>query len=543
VVIQRRVFLSYAWGGPVADALCQKLETESWEVIRDKTAMHPGDLISDFMKAITRADLVVVVLSDKYLRSPYCMTELYGIYQRVQGDKSDFLEHVIPLALDDAKISSWRERAALAEHWEREFKEMEKRSQHLGVEDFKLYKAMQDWHNHVGDMLAYVGDKLHPHGFEQIVENDFAALMRMLGGKPSAAEQQYLKRLIDEIEAKARLYSPLAGIANTRPNLTALDPWKDDPGIELLIRHQTRKRETDDAGKNYDDILTAFGEVPRAALLGAPGAGKSTTLRKLALELARRALAEPKAPYANREAKGTHRAIDRLQHFARKYRYALRLDVVKHIPSIDHAILLDILGKTIADERILKLAERIIASGDRILEQEYEMVWFPGDDLFAICRPRGLPIGNLTSQFWSNCYLNPLDQFIKRELRCAAYLRYVDDMALLSDSKQQLWEWKSAIVERLQSLRLTIHGGPAQAQAAIEGIPWLGFVVFPTHRRLKARKTVEATRRLSERFAEWQEGRKSFGEFDASVQGWINHVRYANTWGLRRCVLDRLAWR
>jgi internalin A len=62
----------------VADALCQKLEAESWEVIRDKTAMHPGDLISDFTKAIMRADLVLVVLSDKYLRSPYCMTELYG---------------------------------------------------------------------------------------------------------------------------------------------------------------------------------------------------------------------------------------------------------------------------------------------------------------------------------------------------------------------------------------------------------------------------------------------------------------------------------
>jgi hypothetical protein len=246
--------------------------------------------------------------------------------------------------------------------------------------------------------------------------------------------------------------------------------------------------------------------------------------------------------YANREGKGTHRAIDRLQRFARKYRYALRLDVVKHFPSIDHAILLGILGKTIADERILNLAARIIASGDRILEQEYEMVWFPGDDLFAICRPRGLPIGNLTSQFWSNCYLNPLDQFVKRELRCAAYLRYVDDMALLSDSKRELWEWKSAILERLRRLRLTIHEGAAQVQKTVAGVPWLGFIVFPDHRRLKSRKAVEATRRLSERFDEWQAGRSSFAEFDASAQGWINHVRYANTWGLRRCVLDRLAW-
>lgn len=143
--------------------------------------------------------------------------------------------------------------------------------------------------------------------------------------------------------------------------------------------------------------------------------------------------------YANREGKGTHRAIDRLQFFCRRYRYALRLDIVKHFPSIDHAVLLSILGRTIADARIQDLAARILAGGDRILEQEYEMVWFPGDDLFAVLRPRGLPIGNLTSQFWSNCYLNPLDHFIRRELRCKAYLRYVDDMALFSNSKRELW--------------------------------------------------------------------------------------------------------
>ena len=170
------------------------------------------------------------------------------------------------------------------------------------------------------------------------------------------------------------------------------------------------------------------------------------------------------------------------------------------------------------------------------------MVYFPGDDLFAACRPRGLPIGNLTSQFWSNCYMNPLDQFIRRELRCPAYLRYVDDMALFSNDQRELWEWKSAIVERLQSLRLTIHAGSAQVQPVAAGIPWLGFVVFPTHRLLKARKAVEATRRLGEKFEAWQAGDITFAEFDASVDGWINHVRYADTWGLRGHVLERFTW-
>ncbi|MCC6861615.1 MAG: hypothetical protein IT158_23800 [Bryobacterales bacterium] len=246
--------------------------------------------------------------------------------------------------------------------------------------------------------------------------------------------------------------------------------------------------------------------------------------------------------YANRVGRGTHRAVDRLQQFAARYRHVLRLDVVKHFPSIDHAILLDILRGPVADGCILDLASRIIASGDGVLEQEYHMVWFPGDDLLAACRPRGLPIGNLTSQFWSNCYMNPLDHFIRRELRCKAYLRYVDDMALFSDSKSELREWRSAVIERLERLRLTVHEEAAQVEPVTAGIPWLGFVVYPSHRRLKARKAVQATRRLGERFAAWQAGGISFAEFDASVQGWINHVRYADTWGLREHVLGQMVW-
>ena len=75
------------------------------------------------------------------------------------------------------------------------------------------------------------------------------------------------------------------------------------------------------------------------------------------------------------------------------------------------------------------------------------------------------------------------------------------------------------------------------------GIPWLGFVVFPTHRRVKARKVRGATRRLSARLDDYLAGRMSFAEFDASVKGWVNHVRYADTWGLRRHVFSGLRFR
>lgn len=241
--------------------------------------------------------------------------------------------------------------------------------------------------------------------------------------------------------------------------------------------------------------------------------------------------------YANRVGKGTHRAVDRLQAWARRYRYALRMDVVQHFPSLDHAVLRAEIGRVVSDERALGLVDLILASGAGVLAGEYTPVYFPGDDLFALNRARGLPIGNLTSQFWSNVYMNDLDQFVTRELGCAAYLRYVDDFCLFSDCKRELWAWRERIIGRLARLRLTAHEREAQVMPTTQGIPWLGFVVYPNRRLLKRRNAVGFTRRLRETLDLYQQGRASFAELDASVQGWINHVRYADTWGLRNHIL------
>jgi hypothetical protein len=242
--------------------------------------------------------------------------------------------------------------------------------------------------------------------------------------------------------------------------------------------------------------------------------------------------------YANRKNKGTHRALEQMQSFARRYRYALRVDIVQHFPSLDHAILHAKLARVIPDGDVMWLIDAILASGAGVLADAYNMVYFPGDDLFAANRARGLPIGNLTSQFWSNVYLNDFDWFVTRELRCEAYLRYVDDIALFSDSKQALWAWKRAIVDRLGTERLVIHEAEAKVEAVADGIPWLGFVVYPQQRRLKQRNAVNFTRRLARNLELYQAGRISFAELDASVQGWVNHVRYADTWGLREHILD-----
>jgi len=155
---------------------------QNWKVIRDKDDLDYGDQISDFMKTLGQARLVVVVLSGKYLRSPYCMTELHTLYRNARQEKQEFLNRIIPLVLvlKDANIGNWRGRATYAEHWETEFKAMEQHLTRLGEEDLNLYRAMRRWHNEVGDMLAYVNDVLVPHGFDEIVKDDFVALRQML---------------------------------------------------------------------------------------------------------------------------------------------------------------------------------------------------------------------------------------------------------------------------------------------------------------------------------------------------------------------------
>jgi len=242
--------------------------------------------------------------------------------------------------------------------------------------------------------------------------------------------------------------------------------------------------------------------------------------------------------YANRRGKGTHAAIDRCQYFAQRHRYLLQCDIKQFFPAMDHEILYEMLQKSIVDPDALWLIQRIMASGRGVLTEAYDMVYFADDNLLAADRARGLPIGNLTSQFWGNVYLNELDHFVKRGLKCGAYLRFVDDFLLFGDDKQLLWAWRSALIDFLAELRLTLHEARCHPRPVSEDIPFLGFVIYPQYRRLKRRKGINFRRRLNERLRAYHAGEIDLDELNASVQGWVNHVRYGQTYGLRKALLN-----
>ncbi len=244
--------------------------------------------------------------------------------------------------------------------------------------------------------------------------------------------------------------------------------------------------------------------------------------------------------YACRVGKGVHAAVERYQSWARRYAYSLKLDVRRYFPSIDHAILKQKLRDRIKDPDVLWLFDLIIDSAPEGSLGES----LPGDDLVDLMERRcGLPIGNLTSQFLGNLYLDDLDHHLKETLRVPAYLRYVDDLILLTDGKSDLWDLSREIEQRLLLDRLRLHPHKIQLQPTAQGLDVLGYRVFPEYRRLRRDNGYRFRRRLRQlaaAYANWEVDGEAVA---SSVFAWIGHVRHANSHGLRRSVLGSVAFR
>lgn len=171
--------------------------------------------------------------------------------------------------------------------------------------------------------------------------------------------------------------------------------------------------------------------------------------------------------YASRQGKGTYAALDRALQYARRYRWFAKLDVRKYFDSIDHEVLLSQLCRLFKDARLLLMFRHLV-------------------DSYHTDAGCGLPIGNLTSQYFANHYLSPADYYAKEELRVAGLVRYMDDVLLFGDDKdvllQQVDSWRSHVAA---TLHLQLHD--AVVNRCRHGIPFLGYVVHPEGLRLNGR--------------------------------------------------------
>ena len=240
--------------------------------------------------------------------------------------------------------------------------------------------------------------------------------------------------------------------------------------------------------------------------------------------------------FANRTGKGTHAAIEAYERYRNRHAYVLRCDIHRYFPAVDHTILKSDFRRRIICPPTLALLDLIVDGSNT---QEPVELYFNGDDLFApFRRRRGLPIGNLTSQFFANVYLDGFDHFVTEVLR-APYVRYVDDFALFHNDPAILAEWGLRIELYLAGRRLKLHPRKTMILSCTEPSQFLGFVLYADGRRRlpddNVRRFCNRLRGLRDR---WRAGTIGVRAIRARVGAWIAHAEHADTWRLRHAIFQ-----
>jgi len=228
--------------------------------------------------------------------------------------------------------------------------------------------------------------------------------------------------------------------------------------------------------------------------------------------------------YACRRGKGTHAAVRRLESFLRSLCgvvresnpalrvHCLKCDIVKYFNNVNHEILLELLQEKIRDKDVLWLCREIIHSN-----------------------PRGIPIGNLTSQLFANVYLNELDHFVKRELHEKYYLRYMDDFLVLGVDKKRLRENKKRIETFLRDkLKLALHPKKAEVFPIDRGVDFLGYVIRD-NRRLLRKSTVKRFLKKRKCYVKLLEEGKMSRETIRNIRNsWRGYAKFAGSYRLMK---------
>jgi internalin A len=175
-----RYCVSYAWADltdpnreTIVDQACEEAERRGTPIIRDKTTLTFGDSVAKFMRAIGEGERIFIVLSDKYLKSPYCMYELFEIWRNSRQEKTEFLPRIRIYTLDDARIWKPIDRLKYAKYWKDQHDELKQAVEEagldaLGEEDHRNYRLMEDFANKVGDILALFASVVQPRSFDDL---------------------------------------------------------------------------------------------------------------------------------------------------------------------------------------------------------------------------------------------------------------------------------------------------------------------------------------------------------------------------------------
>lgn len=240
--------------------------------------------------------------------------------------------------------------------------------------------------------------------------------------------------------------------------------------------------------------------------------------------------------YACRKGKGTHAAVRRAQHFMRRFPFVLKADIRKFFPSVDHEILKELIAKKIKDPSVIWLVNLIVDSSNR---QEWVCDYYSSDDLFTpLERKKGIPIGNQTSQFFANVYLNPLDHFVKDCMGVGGYVRYADDFLVFGKSMEILRRHNEQVETFLERLRLRMHSSKRVISRCDNGIRYLGYRVFPNRILLPKENLRKFRRRIK-----WMQGRYAAGVMNwpgirCRIMSWLGHAQQADAKALAENLLS-----
>jgi len=243
--------------------------------------------------------------------------------------------------------------------------------------------------------------------------------------------------------------------------------------------------------------------------------------------------------FASRKNKGTHKAVKRFEYFLRKVSsngrkikkpfnnnsirgFVLKSDIKHYFATMNHGILISILRKNIKDEDLINLIKIVL------------------DNFDTKIKGQGVPLGNYTSQFFANVYLNRLDYFVKHRLKAKYYIRYVDDFVILHKDKRVLEEYLIKINKYLKHLKLELHQNKSGIHPLRNGITFLGYRIFYNYKLLRKRNQKQFFNKLRRNIEFYREGLMSREKLESFLQGWFGYSKFANTYKLRQKILNSL---